>query len=60
MITAVFCGSAMGLPPQIIYQGKMEHCFKFPLDWDVTHSLRHWSMEETMIQCVKKHYNSLY
>ena len=58
MITAVFCGSAMGnfLPPQIIYQGKTERChphFKFPLDWDMTHSLRHWSMEETMIQCVK-------
>ena len=58
MITAIFCGSAVGdfLPPQVIYQGKTERChphFRFPSDWDVTHSPRHWSTEETMIQYVK-------
>ena len=48
LITATFCGSLMGhfLPIQIIYKGKTTRChpsFKFPLDWDVTHSPKHWS-----------------
>ena len=56
-ITAVFCGSMTGefLPLQVIYQGKTPRChprFRFPLDWDITHSPRHWSTEETMIQYI--------
>ena len=56
-ITAVFCGSLMGafLPIQLIYKGKTDRChphFNFPLDWDITHSPKHWSTEETMIRYV--------
>ena len=57
MITLVFCGSAVGefLPPQIIYKGKTKCChpkFKFPLDWHITQSPKHWSTEETMIEYI--------
>ena len=53
-ITAVFCGSMIGdfLPLQLIYGGKTNRChpkFQFPLDWDITHSKKHWSNEDTMI-----------
>ena len=27
--------------------------FKFPSDWDITHSPKHWSNEETMFQYIK-------
>ena len=58
-ITAVFCGTLTGdfLPIQIIYQGKTERChphYKFPCDWHVTHSPKHWSTEETMVQYIEK------
>ena len=60
-ITAVFCGSLTGdfLPVQLIYQGKTSHChppfdFPFPDGWHITHSLRHWSTEETMIQYIEE------
>ncbi len=53
-ITAVFCGSMIEdfLPLQLIYGGKTNRChpmFQFPLDWDITHSKKHWSNENTMI-----------
>ena len=56
-ITAVFCGSLTGdfLPVQLIYQGKTSRChptFDFPDNWHITHSPRHWSTEETMIQYI--------
>ena len=56
-ITAVFCGSLVGdfLPLQLIYAGKTSRChpkFKFPPEWHITHSQKHWSNEETMIQHV--------
>ena len=56
-ITAVFCGSLMGsfLPIQLIYKGKTDRCHPhvdFLLDWNITHSSKHWSTEETMIQYV--------
>ncbi len=59
-ITAIFCGSLTGdfLP---IYQGKTARChpkFTFPPDWDFTHSPKHWSMEETMVQWRKRWYNT--
>jgi hypothetical protein len=58
-ITAVFCGSLTGdfLPIQVIYKGKTERChpkFKFPSDWHVTHSPKHWSTEETMVQYIEQ------
>ena len=58
LITAIFCGSLVGdfLPIQVIYQGKTTHChphYKFPSDWDITHSPKHWSNEETMIQYIE-------
>ena len=53
-VTAVVCGSLTGdyLPTQLIYQGKSNHChpnFNFPEEWHITHSLKHWAMETTMI-----------
>ena len=58
-ITAVFCGSLVGdfLPVQIIYQGKTPRChpkYQFPPDWNITHSPKHWSNEETMIEYVEE------
>jgi hypothetical protein len=40
-------GSLSGdiLPPQVIYQGKMDQCrakFNFPEDWHITHTENHW------------------
>ena len=56
-ITAVFCGNLIGdfLPLQLIYASKTCRChpkFKFPPEWHITHSQKHWSNEETMIQYV--------
>jgi hypothetical protein len=56
-ITAVFCGSLTGdfLPLQLIYKGKSPRChpqFQFPSDWHVTHSPKHWSTEQTMLQYI--------
>lgn len=56
-ITAVFCGSLIGefLPIQLIYTGKTMRChphFQFPPDWNVTHSPRHWSTENTMLEYI--------
>ena len=57
-ITAVFCGNILGafLPIEVIYQGKTHRChphFKFPSHWDITHSPKHWSTEETMLRYVQ-------
>ena len=57
-ITAVFCGNLLGdfLPVQLIYKGKTSRChpqFAFPADWHITHSPKHWSNEETMIQYIE-------
>ncbi len=54
----MFCGNLMGdfLPLQLIYKGKTSRChprYKFPADWDITHSPRHWSTEDTMIQYIE-------
>lgn len=56
-ITAVFCGSLIGdfLPLQLIYKGKSPRChphFQFPCDWHVTHSPKHWSTEQTMLDYI--------
>ena len=57
LITAVFCGSLAGdfLLVQVIYQVKTNRChprYQFHPDWDITHSPKHWSNEETMVQYV--------
>ena len=58
-ITAVFCGSLIGdfLPIQvIIYKGKTPRChpqFEFPLEWNITHSPKHWSNEQTMLEYIE-------
>lgn len=57
-ITAVFCGTLLGdfLPIQLIYQGKTSRChprYEFPLDWHITHSPKHWSNEQTMLDYIK-------
>ena len=59
LITSVFCGSLVGdfLPPQIIYKGKTPRChprYQFPPDWHITHSEKHWSNENTMLDYVSK------
>lgn len=56
-ITAILCGSLLGqfLPPQLIYKGTTPRChprYQFPGDWDITHSPKHWSTEETMLQYI--------
>ena len=65
MITRVFCGSMIGefLPPQLIYGGKTDRCHPvaaFPSDWDVTHNIKHWSNEATMIRYLKKYHCTIY
>lgn len=57
-ITAIFCGTIMGdfLPFQVIYQGKTARShpkYQFPGDWDITHSPKHWSTEETMVEYIE-------
>ena len=44
------------LPFQLIYKGTTDRChpsYKFPKDWNVTHSQNHWSTSETMIEYAK-------
>ena len=57
-ITAVFCGTLAGdfLPVQLVYKGKTSRChpqFEFPPGWHITHSPKHWSTEQTMLQYVE-------
>ena len=52
-ITAVFAASLIGdfLPVQLVYQGKTDAChpsFRFPPEWDITHTPNHRSNEDTM------------
>lgn len=56
-ITAVFCASIVGdfLPVQLIYKGKTEWChpkYQFPAGWHITHSQKHWSTEQTMLEYI--------
>ena len=58
-ITALFCGTLTGdfLPLQLIYQGKSARChphYHFPSGWNITHSPRHWSTEDTMIEYINE------
>ena len=56
-ITALFCCNMVGdfLPLQLIYKGKTKRChpkYSFPPEWNITHSPRHWSNEETMMEYI--------
>ena len=56
-ITAITCGSLVGklLPFQLVYAGKTDRChpaYKFPSDWQITHTENHWSNEKTMLQYI--------
>ena len=56
-ITGVFCETLVGefLPMQLIYGGKTHQChplYPFPVDWDITHNLKHWSNEKTMLEYI--------
>ena len=56
-ISAVFCGNALGefLPLQLIYKGKSSRYhprYKFPSDWNITDSSKHWSTEDTILQYI--------
>ena len=58
-IKAVFGCTISGefLPVQLIYQGKTDKChpsFRFPSDWNITHSPNHWSNEDTMKDYIAK------
>lgn len=44
------------LPFQLIYPGKTDRCHPkqtFPVDWDVYHSVNHWSNEDTMLHYIE-------
>ena len=52
------CGSLVGelLPFQLVYAGKTDRChpaYKFPSDWQITHTENHWSNEKTMLQYIR-------
>jgi len=55
----ITCGSIQGdfLPIQLIYKGTTNRChprYKFPVDWHITHTKKHWSTEATMIQYIQR------
>ena len=59
-ITAMFCGTLSGdfLPIQLIYQGKSPRChphYDFAAGWNITHSPKHWSTEDTMLEYIEQH-----
>eukprot|EP01084_Bolivina_argentea_P097606 175457_1 len=55
-VTAINAGALNGnkLPLQVIYGGKTARCEVkaeiFPDDWDITHTLSHWSTNESKLQ----------
>lgn len=58
-ITLVLCGTASGdfLPPQVIYKGTTKRCHPktdLPMDWNITHSKKHWSTEETTLEYIQE------
>ena len=45
------------LPPQIIYQGKTDHCLpvtKFPSGWHITYTVNYWANEKTTLEYIHK------
>ena len=58
-ITAVMCRSLVGelLPFQLVYAGKTDRCnpaYKFPSDWQITHTENYWSNERTMLEYIRE------
>ena len=58
-IIAVMCESLVGelLSFQLVYAGKTDRChpaYKFPSDWQITHTENHWSNERTMLQYIRE------
>lgn len=58
-ITGTFSVTASGkfLPIQLIYQGKTDRChpkFRFPKEFQVTHTENHWSNETKAIELVNR------
>ena len=56
--TGTFAGTAAGdfLPLQLIYGGKTDKChpvFKFPTNFNVTHSENHWANSSTMAEYIE-------
>ena len=56
-ITALLSCTMSGtlLPPQILYQGKLDQCHpnaQFPSDWDIFYTENHWSNEQSMLRFV--------
>ncbi len=52
MTSVVFCGSMVSefSPIQLIHAGKTTRChplYDFPQDWEITHTPKHWSNEDT-------------
>ena len=52
------CGSLVGelLPFQLVYAGKIDRChpaYKFPSDWQITHTKNHWSNKKTILQYIR-------
>ena len=57
-ITAMFCGTLSGdfLPIQLIYEVNSPRChphYDFPAGWNITHSPKHWSTEDTMLEYIE-------
>ena len=49
--------SGIFLPMHIIYQGQTDRChhkFKFPEEFNITHSVNHWSNEDKAIELTEK------
>ena len=49
--------SGISLLMQIIYQGHSDRClpkFKFPEEFNITHNINHWSIEEKAIALIEK------
>ena len=48
-----FVGHLLEIFASINYLNHYHRRFKFPSDWDITHSPKHWSNEEMMLQYIK-------
>ena len=58
-ITLVLCGTMTGdfLAPQVIYKGTTPRChpnYSFLCEWNITHSPKRWSNEETMKKYIQE------
>ena len=59
LFTTILCGFLVGdfLPMQLVCKGKHHGAvpkFSFPMDWNITHSPRHWSTESTVVEHIQE------